>query len=133
MTVNNTTINLLDFYQNTKAENLVNHLRPFTTETDGKGKSILYFVRTTKNRLITSGQLQNPKVLSDAEISETDNTKLEHIITICDRRIERKHYTFITFDLESIKIQHEAELNNIYFVRFLSDGLIYEIEISDNN
>jgi hypothetical protein len=40
-----TSLNPLDCYHNTAAENLVNHLKPFQTETEGKGKTVYYYLK----------------------------------------------------------------------------------------
>lgn len=130
MTVNSTTIELLDLQPNKQAENLINHLRPFTTVTGQKGRTVFYYVRTADNRLIATGRLKNPQVLSEVSISSKDNTQFFHMVTVCDRKKTEYYNYSVSFNLESIQIQHETEMTNIYFVRFFCDGLIYELEIN---
>lgn len=132
--INKAAFELLDYYKNTKAENLVNHLQPFLSDAEGKGKSVYYYIYTAgkRNQLISSGVYSNP-VLSAGLNFEVDNNdcKEHHIITLTKRGNGKNNYFSFSFDLSEIEIQKENRIKNIYMIRFKSDNLIYHLEFAD--
>ena len=132
--INKAAFELLDYYKNTRTENLVNHLIPFLSDADGKGKSVYYFIYSTgtRNQLISSGVYSNPVLSADLyfNVNNTD-CKEHHIITLTKRGNGKNNYFSFSFDLSEIEIQKENRIKNIYMIRFKSDNLIYHLEFVD--
>lgn len=132
--INKAAFELLDYYKNTRTENLVNHLLPFLSDADGKGKSVYFFIYTTgkRNQLISSGVYSNP-VLSADLYFKVDNTdcKEHHIITLTKRGNGKNNYFCFSFDLSGIKVLKENTIKNIYTIRFESENLLYHLEFVD--